>query len=71
MDPMAARNMTVTQSTMLKLLNQKEKVLRFGFLTTIQIRLGSQKVVGANPMAPKKPIKSAGTRQTTVPTLNV
>lgn len=59
MDPMAARNMTVTQSTMLKLLNQKEKVLRFGFLTTIQIRLGSQKVVGANPMAPKKPIKSA------------
>ena len=54
-DPMAARNMTVTQRTMLKVLNQKENVFLFGFFT---IRLGSQKVVGAKPIAPKKPIKS-------------
>jgi len=57
-DPMAARNMTVTQRTMLKVLNQKENVFLFGFLITSHIRLGSQKVVGANPIAPKKPIKS-------------
>lgn len=33
----------------------------FGFLTTSQITLGIQKVIGANPNAPKKPSKSAAT----------
>ena len=62
-EPIAARNMTVTHRTMLHALNQKSHVRIVGFFTTSQIRLGSQNVVGANPIAPKKPIRSASSTQ--------
>lgn len=64
-EPVAARNMTDTHKMMLKTLIAKEKLRIGGFFTTSQIRLGSQKVVGANPIAPKKPMRSAG-QQTTI-----
>jgi len=57
-EPVAARNMTDTHKIMLKTLIAKEKLRFGGFFTTSQIRLGSQKVVGANPIAPKKPMRS-------------
>ena len=61
-EPVAATNMTVTHKMMLNTLIAKEKLRFGGFLTTSQIRLGSQKVVGANPIAPKKPMRSADSR---------
>lgn len=58
-DPIAAKNMTVTHRMMLHTLNQKCQERIVGFLTASQMTLGSQNVVGANPMAPKNPIRSA------------
>ena len=57
-EPVAATNMTVTHKMMLNTLIAKEKLRFGGFLTTSQIRLGSQKVVGANPIAPKNQLQA-------------
>ena len=48
-----------TKTMMLSTFAQKSKLFFFGFMTTSQMTLGIQKVMGANPKAPKKPSKSA------------
>lgn len=59
MEPIAAKNMMMTNTMMLTTFAQKSKLVFFGFMTTSQMTLGIQKVMGANPKAPKNPSRSA------------